>query len=92
MKFNQPIYVGVTIGILKVLMYDFYYRLKEIYGDGIKPLYIDTDSLIISAPTKDFYRDMKKMINEFDISDCKKDDIYGIPQVNKMILNKLKDE
>ena len=48
-KFNQPIYVGVAIlDISKTLMYDFYYRLKERYGDRIKLLYTDMDSLIIS--------------------------------------------
>ena len=35
-KFNQPIYVGVAIlDISKTLMYDFYYKLKERYGDKI---------------------------------------------------------
>jgi hypothetical protein len=54
-------------------MYDFYYRLKERYGDRIKLLYTDTDSLIISIQTKDFYEDMKDMIDEFDTSDYEKD-------------------
>ena len=40
-KFNQPIYVGVAIlDISKTLMYDFYYRLKNRYGDRIKLLYV----------------------------------------------------
>ena len=69
-KFNQPIYVGVDIS--KTLMYDFYYRLKERYGDRIKLLYTDTDLLIISIKTKDFYDDMKEMIDEFDTSNYKK--------------------
>ena len=92
-KFNQPIYVGVAIlDISKTLMYDFYYRLKERYGDKIKLLYTDTDSLIISIKTKDFYEDMKDMIDEFDTSDYKKDNSYGLPQVNKKVLGKFKDE
>jgi len=92
-KFNQPIYVGVAIlDISKTLMYDFNYRLKERYGDKIKLLYTDTDSLIISINTKDFYEDMKDMIDEFDTSDYKKDNIYGLPQVNKKVLGKFKDE
>ena len=28
---------------------------------------------------------MKEMIDEFDTSDYKKDNIYGLPQVNKSI-------
>ena len=92
-KFNQPIYVGVAIlDISKTLMYDFYYRLKERYGDKIKLLYTDTDSLIISINTEDFYEDMKGMIDEFDTSDYKKDNIYGLPRVNKKVLGKFKDE
>ena len=92
-KFNQPIYIGVAIlDISKTLMYDFYYRLKERYGDRIKLLYTDTDSLIISAQTTDFYDDMREMIDEFDTSDYKKDNIYGLPQVNKKVLGKFKDE
>ena len=80
-KFNQPIYVGVAIlDISKTLMYN---RLKERYGDKIKLLYTDTDSLIISINTKDFYEDMKDMIDEFDTSDYRKDNIYGISQVDK---------
>ena len=52
-KFNQPIYIGVVIlDISKTLMYDFYYRLKERYGDRIKLLYTDTDSLIIDIQYK----------------------------------------
>ncbi|MBP1526245.1 MAG: hypothetical protein H9Q67_07120, partial [Spiroplasma ixodetis] len=66
-KFNQPIYVGVAIlDISKTLMYNFYYRLKERYGDKIKLLYTDTDSLIMSIKTNDFHEDMKEMIDEFD--------------------------
>ena len=92
-RFNQPIYVGVAIlDISKTLMYDFYYRLKERYGDRIKLLYTDTDSLIIAVQTKDFYEDMKGMIDEFDTSDYKEDNVYEVPQINKKVLGKFKDE
>ena len=92
-KFNQPIYVGVAIlDISKTLMYNFHYRLKEKHGDKIKLLYTDTDSLIISIKSKDFYNDMKEMIDEFDTSDYKKDNIYSLSQVNKKVLGKFKDE
>lgn len=73
-------------------MYNFYYRLKERYGDGIKLLYTDTDSLILFINTEDFYEDMKSMIDEFDTSEYQNNNIYGIPQVNKKVLGKFKDE
>lgn len=50
-------------------MYNFYYRLKKIYGNKIKLLYIDIDSLIISIKTKDFYEDIKENIDKFDTRD-----------------------
>ncbi|XP_065211441.1 uncharacterized protein LOC135839374 [Planococcus citri] len=92
-NFNQPIYVGVSIlDISKTLMYDFYYRLKREYKNDVKLLYTDTDSLILSIKTPDFYSDMKGMIDEFDTSDYPENNIYGIPQVNKKVIGKFKDE
>lgn len=91
--FNQPMYIGVCIlEISKVVMYDFYYKLKERYGDKIRFNYGDTDSLIITVKTEDLYEDMKDMINEYDTSDYDKYNVYGIPQVNKKVIGKFKDE
>jgi hypothetical protein len=42
--------------------------------------------------TDDFYSDMKSVINEFDTSDYPKDNVYGLPLINKKILGKFKDE
>jgi hypothetical protein len=43
--------------------------------------------------TADFYNYVKtKFINEFDISDYSKDNIHGMPLVNKKVLGKFKDE
>ncbi len=86
-KFNQPIYIGMTIlDISQTLMYNFYYKiLKRKYDDKIKLLYIDTDSLTIEIKTENFYEDMKDMITEFDTSDYPKDNIYVIKQLNKKI-------
>ncbi|XP_050060033.1 uncharacterized protein LOC126551227 [Aphis gossypii] len=91
--FNQPMYIGVCIlEISKVVMYDFYYKLKERYGDKIRYNYGDTDSLIITVKTEDLYEDMKDMINEYDTSGYDKYNVYGIPQVNKKVIGKFKDE
>jgi len=93
-KLFQPVYVGMTIlDISKKLMYDFYYNvLKEKYGDKIRLLYCDTDSLIIEVKTNDFYQDMKNDINHYDTSDYPLDNIYNIPLVNKKVIGKFKDE
>ncbi|XP_050066504.1 uncharacterized protein LOC126555646 [Aphis gossypii] len=72
--------------ISKVVMYDFYYKLKERYGDKIRYNYGDTDSLIITVKTEDLYEDMKDMINEYDTSGYDKYNVYGIPQVNKKVI------
>jgi hypothetical protein len=86
-------YIGVCIlEISKILMYDFFYKLKEIYDDKIKLLYCDTDSLIIEVFTNDIFEDMKERISEYDTSDYDKHNIYGIPQVNKKVIGKFKDE
>ena len=90
--FNKPIYTGMSIlDISKICMYDFCYNvMKNRYNDKLKLLYMDTDSLIMEIKTKDFYDDFKSMITEFDTSDYPKDNVYGIPLVNKKVLGKLK--
>lgn len=55
-----------------------HYKLKKLYCDKMKLLYTDTDLLIISIKTKDFYNDMKDMTDESDISHYKKDNIYSL--------------
>ena len=69
--FNKPIYIGMSIlDISKICMYDFYYNvIKNKCKDKLKLLCIDTDSLIMEIKTKDFYGDVKSMINELDSSD-----------------------
>ncbi|XP_065219712.1 uncharacterized protein LOC135845175 [Planococcus citri] len=69
-----------------------YTKLKREYKNDVKLLYTDTDSLILSIKTPDFYSDMKGMIDEFDTSDYPENNIYGIPQVNKKVIGKFKDE
>jgi hypothetical protein len=92
--FNKPIYVGVCIlEISKIRMYDFHYNvMKKKYGQNIEYMYGDTDSLKYLIFTDDVYEDMKTIIDELDTSDYSKDNKYGIPQVNKKVLGKMKDE
>ena len=67
---NRPIYVGFTIlDLSKYLMYDFYYNeLKVMYGENVKLLFTDTDSLCILVKTKDMYEDMKQKSHLYDFS------------------------
>ena len=93
--FNKPIYIGMSIlDISKNCMYDFYYYvMKEKYGEKIKLLYMDPDSLIMEIRTDDFYAYVRnKLIDEFDTSDYPKNNSYRMPLVNKKVLGKFKDE
>ena len=84
---NKPIYIGMSIlDISKNCMYDFYYDvMKNKYNDELSLLYMDTDSLIMKIKTDNFYSDVKNMINEFDTSDYPKDNVFGMPLVNKVL-------
>ena len=92
-KFNRPVYVGMSIlDLSKHLMYDFYYNeLKKQYGDRCEVLYTDTDSLLMEIQTEDVYKDMAEKIDMYDTSDYPKDNpLHSV--VNKKVLGKMKDE
>lgn len=92
--FDKAIYVGMSIlDISKTLMYDFHYNIiKKKYRDHAQLQYTDTDSLTYCIQTEDFYEDMKHMIDHFDTSDYPDPNPYNIPQVNKKVIGKFKDE
>ena len=93
---NKPIYLGMCIlGISKTLMYDFYYGfLKEMYGNKVKLLFTDIDSLMILVETEDFYEDIAPHVHEwFDTSDFSKEHPSIIPTgVNKKVIGMFKDQ
>jgi hypothetical protein len=80
MKMNKPIIIGATIlDVSKIIMYDFHYNImKKKFGDNVKLLFTDTDSLCyeITYPKggnyyQDAYED-KKLLSMLDTS-CYKD-------------------
>jgi hypothetical protein len=92
-KLDKPIYVGFSIlELSKLHMYEFYYDvLKKKYGDKLRLLQTDTDSLITYIETEDVYKDFKEMGEHFDFSDyAKEHPNYDVS--NKKVIGKFKDE
>ena len=74
-KLDKPIINGMIIlDLSKYLMYDFYYNvLQKRYGDKIKLLMTDTDSLVVEIETEDVYEDMGNMKEYYDFSEYPKE-------------------
>jgi hypothetical protein len=97
---NSAISVGASIlEHSKWLMYDFYYNtMKRIYGDKLRLIFTDTDSLCMEIQTEDIMDDMDKndLLGLMDLADWPKDaSYYGKnyqDNVNKKIIGKFKDE
>ena len=92
----KPVYLGMCIlDLSKTIMYDFYYNyLKQKYGDKVKLLFSDTDSLMCEIETEDFYKDISGDVKDrFDTSDYPENHPSGIPTgINKKVLGMMKDE
>ena len=90
---NRPAYVGMCIlDLSKTLMYDFHYNyIKRKYGNKVKLLFTDTDSLTYEIEAKDVYQDFFKDKDKFDNSDYNKDSKYYFDN-NKKVIGKFKDE
>ncbi|XP_049786398.1 odorant receptor Or2-like [Schistocerca cancellata] len=84
----------VTVGGLYTLSRQtFLHRImKPKYGDNMELCYQDTVSYIYNIETEDFYEVTKIMIDTFDTSGYPENNICGIPEVNKRVLGKMKDE
>ena len=97
---NKPVMVGQAIlDKSKELMYHFYYKcLKPKYKENVKLMYMDTDNFVLEIETCDFYDDIKYDLKEwFDTSGYDKnmvlpDEYAKIADVNKKVIDKMKDE
>ena len=92
---KKPVYLGQAIlDLSKTLMYEFHYDyMKRKYDDGnLKLLYIDTDSLIYSIKTEDFYADIAEDVEaRFDTSGYTVDRPLPVGK-NKKVIGLMKDE
>ena len=90
---NKPIYVRMSVlDLSKHLMYDFYYNtLKARYGENVRLLYADTDSLIVKVDTEDIYADMSQNLDDYDTSNYPADHPL-FSTANKKVIGKFKDE
>jgi len=93
-KFCKPIYGGFTVlELTKHLMYNFYYGyLVNKYGEGLRLLMTDTDSLCVEIKCHDFYADMKSDREYYDTSDFNPDNPYSIELKNKKVPGLFKDD
>jgi len=92
-RLKKPISVSFCIlDLSKLIMYKFYYEtLKPKYGDRLKLLFTDTDSLCCEIETKDLYRDMEEDIDLYDTSNF--DPTHPLySKSNHRVLGKMKSE
>ena len=92
---NKPVYLGQAIlDLSKTVMYEFHYDyMKRKYSDDkLKLCYMDTDSLIYSVRTEDFYKDKAEDVEtRFDTSGYVLDKPLPIGR-NKKVIGLMKDE
>ena len=90
---NRPAYIGMCIiDLCKTLMYDFHYNFfKKKYGNNVKLLFTDTDSLTYEIKAEDVYNDFwndKEKFDNGDYPDCSQ----YCDKSNKKVIDKFKDE
>ena len=92
---NKPIYLGQAIlDLSKIVMYEFHYDyMKKKYdSDRLQLCYMDTDSLVYSIETEDFYADITDDVStRFDTSGYVPDRPLPIG-LNKKVIGLMKDE
>ena len=93
---NKPVYLGQAIlDLSKTIMYEFHYDyMIPKYGDRLKLCYMDTDSLIYSIKTEDFYSDISPDVeSRFDTSGYPSDGSRPLTiGKNKKVIALMKDE
>ena len=93
---NKPVYLGQAIlDLTKTIMYEFHYHyMIPKYGDRLKVCYMDTDSLIYSIKTEDFYSDISPNVeSRFDTSFYPNDGSRPLPVgKNKKVTGLMKHE
>ena len=92
---SKPVYLGQAIlDLSKTIMYEFHYDyMKRKYNDNELTLcYMDTDSLIYSIKTGDFYKDIAGNVEtRFDTSGYVPDRPLPVG-LNKKVIGFMKDE
>jgi len=95
---EKPVACGIQVleASKYQMMFWWYNILKVRYGENIKLILSDTDSLVYHVKTEDAYRDLVEMKNDMDLSgypDVKLPD--GTPlydKTNKKVVGKMSDE
>ena len=94
---NRPIYIGFAVlELSKYIMYDFWYNhIKKEFGDRVKLVYTDTDSLVYIVTMEnnegDIYEFMHKHKDLYDFSEYPKTHFCYDP-TNEKVTGKFKDE
>ena len=92
---NKPVYLGQAIlDLSKTIMYEFHcdYMKRKYKDEDLKLCYMDTDSLIYSIHTKEFYADIAKNVEaRFDTSGYVPDRPLPVGK-NKKVIGLMKDE
>ena len=92
---NKPVYLGQAIlDLSKTIMYEFHYDyMKRKYKDeDLKLCYMDTDSLIYSIRTEDFYADIADDVEaRFNTSGYVPDTPLPVGK-DKKVIGLMKDE
>ena len=93
---NKPVYLSQAIlDLSKTIMYEFHYNyMIPKYGDRLKLCYMDTDSLIFSIKTEDFYSDIADDVeSRFDTSGYPNNGSRPLlAGKNKKVIGLMKDE